>query len=131
MGTTTKRVYSEDNYSGYISINSEDKSLSSLNSNRMGKYWLAPYSKDKVLAIDLMLSLYCSQEILSYIIWAPNIRAMVGPYSEEILEPMSSLYVLYPRYRHSAGRFPAEILAPNFFTFWGHIARTFCPRYRS
>ena len=31
----------------YRSINSEDKTLSSLDSNKLGKYWLAPYSEDK------------------------------------------------------------------------------------
>ena len=30
----------------YRPINSEDKSLSSLNSSRRGKYWLVPYSED-------------------------------------------------------------------------------------
>ena len=72
-----------------------------------------------------MSSLYCSGEILLRTILAPNVRAMVDPYSEDIGSQMSLLYVLYPRYRQIAGKFPAEILAPKFVVFWGHIARTF------
>ena len=102
----------------YRFINSEDKSLLFLNSNRRGKYGLATYSEEMSL-------LYCSREILPRTILAPNVRAMVDPYSEDIGSQMSSLYILYPRYRHF------EILAPNFVGFWGHIAKTFCPHYRS
>ena len=43
----------------------------------------------------------------------------LNPYNEVICEPISSLYILYPRYRISVGKFPVEILAPKFVAVLG------------
>ena len=62
----------------YRSINSEDKSLPSLNMSRgenIGWYHIA---RTKVLAIGKLSSLYCSREIFPRTILAPNVRTMVS-----------------------------------------------------